>query len=285
MTTTTSDDPGVDHDRTRAALRAAVPRLAGMLRAVGDRDAPSGIPPWTVSDTGVHVSAVYLAYCSAFTGESPDLDRVLPAGISQFRERITAVNAAALALIGSGERGRLGDIVAERGERFLRATEGLAPDAPVATPWYGQHSVLSLATATGLMLNETVLHGLDIARGARLPWTIAPEEARLVLGQTMPAMMPLTLDREKAKGVRIAFDLAIRGGPRLAIVVDGGTATVTRDAPPRTYDCRITAAPTAFLLLSFRRAPMWKLIARGQIRGSGRKPWLAPRLRDLFRSP
>lgn len=42
--------------------------------------------------------------------------------------------------------------------------------------------------------------------------------------------------------------------------------TVTRDAPPRAYDCTITAALTTFLLVSFRRTPIWKAIARGHIR-------------------
>ncbi|MFD0381775.1 hypothetical protein ACFQ2B_03120 [Streptomyces stramineus] len=136
--------------------------------------------------------------------------------------------------------------------------------------------VLTLAAATGLVLSESLLHGLDIARGARLPWTIGPEEARLVIGQSMPAMMPLALDPVRARGVRIAFDLAVRGGPRLAVVIGDGVATVTRDAPPRAYDCRISAAPDAFLLVAFRRAPLWKVIARGGIRAGGRKPWLAP---------
>jgi len=210
---------------------------------------------------------------------------VLPPGDGPFIERITAVNAKAIGLIGRDERMRLGDLVAERGERFLRATDGLAPDTPVATPWYGQHLVLTLATATGLMLSESLIHGLDIARGTRNAWTIGPDEARLALGQTMPTMMPLALDKEKARGVSIAFDLAVKGGLRLAIVVDDGTVTVTRDAPPRTYDCRITAAPTAFLLTCFNRTPSWKTIVRGQMRAGGRKPWLALRLSTLMTSP
>ncbi|MEU7135014.1 maleylpyruvate isomerase N-terminal domain-containing protein [Streptomyces sp. NPDC046261] len=278
-------DPLAEHDRTRAALRAVVPRLAHLMRGVPDLGAPSGVPVWTVGDVGAHVCAAYLAYCSAFTGEFDDWGSVLPPDDGPLTERITAVNAKALGLFGEDERTRLGDFIADHGETFLRVTEGLAPQTPVATPWYGQRMVLTLAAATGLMLSESLLHGLDIARGARLPWTIGPDEARLVLGQSMPTMMPLALDATKARGVSVSFDLAIEGGPRLAIDIRDGQATVVRDAPPRSYDCRITAAPTEFLLISFRRMPIWQAIARGRMRAGGRKPWRAPSLGRLIVSP
>ncbi|MCQ4081697.1 maleylpyruvate isomerase N-terminal domain-containing protein [Streptomyces sp. RB6PN25] len=274
-----------EHEATRAALRAVIPRLAQLLRSIADMDAPSGVPPWTVGDVGAHLRACYLAYCSAFTHEFIDWDRLLPPGDSPLIERITEVNARAVALFGTDQRLHAGDFVAEHGEMFLQATEGLAPDTPVNVPWYGKQLVITLGTATGLVLSESLLHGLDIARGARLPWTIAPGEARLVLGRTMPAMMPLVVNTAKAQGVSIAFDLAITGGPRLAVVVDDGTATVTRDASPRRYDCRIMAAPTPFLLVSYRRMPLWKAIATGRVRAGGRKPWLGPRLAALVSSP
>lgn len=285
MGTVTRFDPVVEHERTRAALGATVSRLVRLLRDLPDLDAASGVPVWTVGDVGAHLGAVYLAYCSLFTDESVDWDGLLPVGDATFAERIAALNAKSVGLFGADERALLGDFVAERAERFLRATEGLAPDTPVAVPWYGEETTLTLAAATGLVLSESLVHGLDIARGARIAWPIGPDEARLVIGQSMPTMIPLTLDAERARGVGIAFDLAIKGGPRLAVVVDGGAATVTRDAPPRAYDCRITADPAAFLLVSFRRTPIWQAIVRGRLRAGGRRPWLAPRLGQLVASP
>ncbi|MGW2186626.1 maleylpyruvate isomerase N-terminal domain-containing protein [Streptomyces sp. NPDC001719] len=278
-------DPVVEHERTRAALRAAVPRLAGLLRDAPDGGAPSGLPGWAVSDVEAHLCAVYLAYCSAFTGEFDGWDDVLPPGDGPFVERITAVNAKAVDVFAEEARAGAGAFVAERGEAFLRVTEGLAPDTPVPTPWYGERIVLTLAAATGLLLSETLVHGLDVARGARLPWVIRPDEARLVIGQAFPTMMPMALDVERARRVRIAFDVALKGGPRLAVVVEDGAATVTRDAAPRAYDCRITAAPVTFLLIGFRRVPLWKAVARGRIRAGGRRPWLATSLTELIASP
>ncbi|MEU7298066.1 maleylpyruvate isomerase N-terminal domain-containing protein [Streptomyces exfoliatus] len=285
MDAVTSFDPVAEHERTRAAFGAVLPRLARLLREVPDMDAPSGVPVWTVGDVGAHLTGAYFAYAAGFTDEPMDWDGIVPQGDGPLGERIAAVNALSVDLLGREERARLHEVVTERGETFLRVTDGLAPDTPVAAPWLGRERTIPLSAATGLMLSESLVHGLDMARGARRPWPIAPDEAGLVIGQSMPTMMPLALDRVKARGVRIGFDLVIKGGPRLAVVVDDGTATVTRDAPPRAYDCRITAAPVAFLLVSFRRTPIWKAMARGGLRAGGRRPWLATRLGELIATP
>ncbi|MFD8011197.1 maleylpyruvate isomerase N-terminal domain-containing protein [Streptomyces sp. NPDC058955] len=289
MGAVTAYDPVAEHERTRVALEAAIGRLVELLGGVADLDVPSGVPVWSVGDVGAHLAAVYLAYGAALpgapAGEGIDWDAVLAGQEGTFGERIAAVNALSVGLVAGPERKRLGAILAERGAAFLRGSAGLAPDTPVPAPWYGPGRTVPLAAATGLMLSETLLHGLDVARGARRPWTLAPEEASLVIGQAMVTMMPLALDTEKARGVRIAFDLALKGGPRLAVVVEDGAATVTRDAAPRPYDCRISAAPVAFLLVSFGRMPIWKAIALGRMRAGGRRPWLATRLSELITAP
>ncbi|MFE5796374.1 maleylpyruvate isomerase family mycothiol-dependent enzyme [Streptomyces sp. NPDC056503] len=286
MSVVSTSDPRAEHERTRAALEAALGRLVEMVGGIDDLEAPSGVPVWSVGDVGAHLAAVYLAYDSAVTDDGGvDWDGLLTGREESFGERIAAVNALSVGLIAGEERKRLGAILAERGAAFLRNSAGLAPDTPVPAPWYGPGRTVPLAAATGLMLSETLVHGLDIARGARRPWPITAAEASLVIGQAMVTMMPLALDAEKAKGVRIAFDLDLKGGPRLAVVVEDGAATVTRDAAPRAYDCRIVAAPATFLLVSFGRTPIWKAIARGRMRAGGRRPWLAPRLSELISAP
>lgn len=282
-------DPVSEHERTRAALAAAIPRLARLLREVPDLDAASGVPRWSVGDVGAHLTSVYLAYGSVVSPDAADIavdwGSVLPSGDLPFVERITAMNDASVAVVDGEGRARLGDLIAERGETFLRITGNLAPDAPVAAPWYGPGPTLTVAVVTGLMLGESLVHGLDMARGAGLPWSIGGDEASLVIGQSMPTMMSLALDTAKARGVRVAFDLVVEGGPRLAVVVDDGAMTVTRDAPPRAYDCRLTVDPAAFLLVSFRRTPIWKAVALGRMRAGGRRPWLAMRLGRLVATP
>lgn len=292
MGAVTAFDPVAEHERTRVVLEAAIGRLVELVGGIGDLEVPSGVPVWSVGDVAAHLAAVYLAYGAAVPGERSgeaaegiDWDAVLDGRDGTFGERIAAVNALSVGLVAGAERQRLGAILADRGAAFLRDSAGLAPDTPVPAPWYGPGRTVPLAAATGLMLSETLVHGLDMARGARKPWSLTSEEASLVIGQAMVTMMPLALDAEKAKGVRVAFDLALKGGPRLAVVVEDGAATVTRDPAPRPYDCRITAAPTAFLLVSFGRMPIWKAIALGRMRAGGRRPWLATRLSELITAP
>ncbi|MGW6413817.1 maleylpyruvate isomerase N-terminal domain-containing protein [Streptomyces sp. NPDC055055] len=285
MGTVTRFDPDVEHLKTRAALADVLPRLVSLLRAVPDRDAASGVPVWTVGDVGAHLASAFLAYGSLARGDdSTAWDGILPPGDGRLDERVTAMNATAIGLFGDDERARLGDLVAEHGAAFLRDTAQLAPDTLVVVPWFRQR--LTLAALTGLLLGESLVHGLDIARGAGLPWAIRPVEATLVLGQAMPTLMSLACDTEKAAGTTLALDLVVKyGGPRLAVVVEDGAMTVTRDAPHRSYDCRLTVAPVTFLLVAFRRTPVWKAVAFGHLRAGGRRPWLATRLPQLIASP
>ncbi|MFJ8039850.1 maleylpyruvate isomerase family mycothiol-dependent enzyme [Kitasatospora sp. NPDC096147] len=282
----TGFDPAREHERTRAALASATARLGRLLDAATDLDVPSGLPGWSVGDTAAHLAAVHLAYSAAASAEPVDWSGLLPAGEDGLlAERIAAVNAGAITLFDAEQRARSGEFIAERTAVFLDGTADQSPETPIATPWYGPDRSLTLAAATGLLLSETLLHGLDIARGTGTAWPIGRDEAALVLGQAIPAMMPLALDHARARGVRRSFDLAFAGGPRLSVVVADGAMTVTRDAPPRAHDCRIAADPVTFLLVSFKRAPMWKAIATGRMRAGGRRPWLATSLSKLVATP
>ncbi|MFJ5234733.1 maleylpyruvate isomerase N-terminal domain-containing protein [Kitasatospora sp. NPDC088391] len=302
-------DPADAHRRTRLALADAVDRVVQLLSSAADLRQRSALPAWTAGEVATHLSAVFLAYCSTVPGQDEmaavDWPAVLPgpaeeapgaggavAVTSELRPTevgfgvwMAEVNARAMTLVGEQVDGRPGAFLTEHGARFLRTTAALDPDTAFPTPWYGPEPRLTVAAATGLLLSECLLHGLDIARAVGLPWPIDPDHARLVLGQAMPTMMPRALDRDLARGVEIAYDLAVRGGPRLQLLISEQKLTVTTGAPPRTPDCRISADPVAFLLVAFHRDPQWKAILRGRLRAGGRRPWLATRLTRLVPAP
>ncbi|MFD8595742.1 maleylpyruvate isomerase family mycothiol-dependent enzyme [Kitasatospora sp. NPDC059646] len=279
-------DPSADHRRTRAALAATAERLVQLLESTRESGARAVLPGWSVADVGAHVAAVFLAYCSSVSNEDTvDWDELLPTADLPFGPRMAVVNGRAVAMLGAQLDGDAAGFLAARTARFLRATADLAPDAPVATPWYGPRPALTVAAATGLLLSECLVHGRDIARATRRPWRIPPDHAALVLGQAMPIMMPLALDRTAARDVDLVLDLTVRGGPRLCLTFRDATLTVTRDTPPRTPDCRVSADPVAFLLVAFHRTPQWRAIALGHLRATGRRPWLATRLTRLIPSP
>jgi hypothetical protein len=84
-------------------------------------------------------------------------------------------------------------------------------------------------------------------------------------------------------GLRVSYELRMRGGRRFRLAFADGAATVT--AAGERADCVITADPVAFLLLGFGRITQWPLIFRGRLRAGGRKPWLALRFGSLLVTP
>ena len=94
---------------------------------------------------------------------------------------------------------------------------------------------------------------------------------------------PQYLRPNRAKGVRLSFELRMRGGPSYRMAVEDGAAVVS--SAGERADCVISADPVAFLLLGYGRIPRWAPVIRGQLRPGGRKPWLATKFGTLLYSP
>jgi uncharacterized protein (TIGR03083 family) len=240
---------------------------------------------WTVGEAAAHLAVVAGAFAAVAAGRP-----VGPAGVApdldDFHERLAQVNARAIAAAaahtGDPARlaGRLGDGIAA----LLRALAERPGEDLVETPWYGRGVRCRLDTLTCLAIGEVVVHGYDLARALRRPWPIDPEHARLVVAGVFPAMVPLLVDREAAAGLHAAYELRVRGGPRLVVRFHDGAASV-EPAAGRPVDCRISADPTALLLFGYGRTGPWGPLARGRLVAGGRRPWLALKYKRLLRNP
>ena len=73
--------------------------------------------------------------------------------------------------IGVLVKGLLTDI-----DEVLRVTEDADPATPLS--WLGDSRV-PLAGVLARLVNELQIHGWDIARALKLPWTVPPEDAAL----------------------------------------------------------------------------------------------------------
>ncbi|MBV8181643.1 MAG: hypothetical protein JO045_23125 [Mycobacterium sp.] len=135
---------------------------------------------------------------------------------------------------------------------------------------------------TCLLLGEQLVHGLDIARAAHLPWSIGRDDALLVIPAVV-ALAPKYLRPSRTKNTEISFELRMRGGCRYRMAITDGTGVVTEAGAKA--DCVITADPVAFLLIGFGRVPQLPQILRGKLRAGGRKPWLAAKFGTLMASP
>jgi hypothetical protein len=272
-----TDDTRRAHEATKDALRAAAGRVGELLSGV-DADAPVPGLAWTAAETAAHMVGELRDYGQALTRHTNGyLTHPNPTEDSPSRMG-ALVNARQLTEVTERNMSRLAVLLENAVLAYLAAAEAAADTAriPIANGL-----MLNPSTMTSLLLGEQVIHGLDIARAAKLRWDIAPRDALLVVPAAL-SVAPQYL-RPSAIAARVSFELRIRGANPYRMAVDRGTAVVTH-AGERS-DCVITADPVAFMLVGFGRISQWSPILRGKLRAGGRKPWLAMKFATLISSP
>jgi len=278
--------------RAQDALRDEVRRVTALLRSVRDPAAPT-VGSWNLAETALHLSQVWLVAPGLAQQDLSGIYDVMPglagtAGDSLIRDIWELAGVTGLGVRSDPERdpGVLADRIEARAEVYFEDCVGRSADE--RRPWLVQGSTVRLSTLTGHLLNETVVHGYDIARAARRGWRIEPAHAAMVLEEfivpVIQALEPRALVSEKAAGVRATYDLHIRGAGRFQFAFDHGELRVVTPSSGGA-DCHISADPVAFLMLTWGRRSQWEAIARGQLMAWGRKPWLGPRFRAFLRNP
>jgi uncharacterized protein (TIGR03083 family) len=266
----------VDEKTPQAALRAATARLATLVRSLKDPQARIPGLQWTVSETAAHVVCELRDY-TGFAAGRPAVDTV--EGARTPSELSAVVNAEQLRTYPERDPVALSAALPEAAEEYLAAVSGRTPDERTIV---SNGLSMTGATMTAALIGEQLLHGWDIAKGARWPWIIPRGEALHVIAGVL-SMVPDYLDRERARGRHISYELRMRGGPRYRVAIDDGSARVT-PAGER-VDCVITADPVAFLLVGYGRVPQLGQVLRGRIMASGRKPWLGFEFGRLITGP
>jgi hypothetical protein len=264
---------------TLTALRGAVARSADLWRRI---DKPDILAPgliWTAAETAAHVVGDLRDYTQALTRHTNGyMTHANPP--TESPSRLSAkVNARHLDEVPERNMQRLADMLEVTADAYLAAATVADPSAQIATP---NGLMIGPPTMATLLLGEQLIHGLDISRTAKLPWPIAAADAFLVIPGVL-AVTPQYLRPNRSTGVRVSFELRMRGGPSYRLAVDGSTAAVT--AAGQQADCVITADPVAFLLLGYGRIGQLAPVLRGQLRAGGRKPWLAVKFGKLLDTP
>jgi uncharacterized protein (TIGR03083 family) len=252
-----------------SALQRAATRTAALLRSVPDPAATAAGLSWTVAETAAHIVGDLRCNTAFLTGER-DADEFLKlaADAKTPGEHSAVVNARLLDEVTTRDVHELADMVVQAAADFADAA-GKQPDGKQVLTANGLPMTVPVMTAA--MLGEQLVHGLDIARAAHVPWPISREDALLVIDGVV-ALMPGYVDAARAAGLHVTYELRFRGGPRYQLRVDGGKATVT--AADGKADCWISADPVAFLLVGYGRVGQWSQVLRGKIISGGRKPWL-----------
>lgn len=262
-----------------ATMRDAAGRFAALLRSPVDPAVAVPGLEWTVGETAAHVLGEFVDYTAYAMGErDPDvpLDRTHGETPS---DRAAAANAAQLERFPERDPKRLADSIEAAAEAWLAAASQRSAGERVRV---NNGVAMTSATMSAALLGEFVVHGWDIAHAAGRPWPIGRVEALRVVDGVL-TLLPEYLDRKRAAGLHVRYELRLRGGPRYLLTVEDGEAVVGA-AGPRA-DCRITADPVAFLLVGFGRVGQWGQIARGRLVASGRRPWLATAFTGLITGP
>jgi uncharacterized protein (TIGR03083 family) len=272
-----AEDTRRTHDRSKDALPAAARRTAELLRRFDNATAPVPGLSWNTAETAAHMVGDLRDYAQALNRHTNGY--MTHANRQESPSRLSAaVNARHLEEVPERNLGHLADQMQDAVTAYLTAAASADDSSTITTP---NGLAIDAPTMTALLLGEQVVHGLDIARAARIRWDIEPRDALLIAPGVL-SIAPQYL-RRSAAAVRASFELRIKGASRYRLAVDGGSAVVT-DAGEKS-DCVITADPVAFLLLGYGRISQWSPIMRGRLRASGRKPWLAMKFATLLESP
>lgn len=252
----------------RPAVAGALKRFTGLVSSV-DPSLQLPTSDWDASDVAAHVLIVA---------------RALEGYLGAEREPVLDITDVP----GSNAR-----VLAERPERDIErlsveleiATAGFFRNSDHATgtdpaSWHGMD--VTVGTVYGIYLGELLLHGRDVALAAGRPWPISRSDATMIF-EGAAAVAHGFLDEEKVQGLRAAYEVTLRGGPRLTFAFADGTLTVTPGSSARP-DCRVSADPRSLVLVVYGRSSQWAQIARGALFAYGRRPWLALRFAGLFKS-
>ncbi len=266
------------HPQSKDALRAAVGRVAQLLRHIEKADVVVPRLEWSAAETAAHMVGELRDYGQALTRHTNGyVTHAIPMKDSPSRMG-AIVNARQLTEITERDTGRLADMLEDAAATYLAAAAAADENAAIPT---ANGLVLAPSTMTSLLLAEQVIHGLDISRAVKTGWDIGSHDALLVIPGAL-SVAPQYL-RSSAAAAQVSFELRIRGANTYRMAVDRGTAIVT-GAGERS-DCVITADPVTFMLLGFGRISQWSPVLRGRLRAGGRKPWLAMKFATLISSP
>jgi uncharacterized protein (TIGR03083 family) len=261
--------PDVELTRTSAldAHARATNAFAGLVRTMPIDPLPVRHLRWDTVDVAAHVLSVMRAYADMARGGAGW--RYIDDGVAE--------NERLLAETPERRPGEIADAITRTGAE-VRELYGAHPGDLVG--WHAGTKA-PVDAVLGVALAELLVHGWDIARALRRPWTITPGDATLAVVGAL-TVAPFFVS-PRADHVRVTYVVRLRTGPVLTAAFTHGTLTVTTGE--ERADCRITADPVTFLLVGTGRLGLWRAVLRRGVRVGGRRPWLGPQLLSLLDFP
>jgi uncharacterized protein (TIGR03083 family) len=279
--------------QSQDALRDEVRRLTTLMRSITDPTIPA-VGGWNIAEVAMHLSQNWMLVAGQARQDVSRYKAVVPgthevAGNSVIPDMWDNADMNERGLKSDTERNLavLADRIEQRAQEYLGECAGHSPDE--LRQWTVEGTTLPLSALTCNLLNETIMHGYDMARAAGRKWRIEPAHAAMVIEQFFVPVMqtcdPQTfVNADKAAGRQATYQVHLRGGGRCNWIFDNGSLTL-EEPSTRPVDCHILADPPAFFMVFWQRQSQWNAIVKGQLLAWGRKPWLGLKFRSLIRSP
>lgn len=247
-----------------------VNRFAEKLVGAPKGDAPVPHLDWSVSELGAHVLSGIRAYTRAITEGVPMWADPRDGGGGN-RALIAATPEREPAEVAEALRPAVTEL-----HHAVRSSTG----RPV--PAWGDIMV-SPVTLVAMHIGDVTVHGWDLDRAIGGGWRITREEAVSTL-TAMFEVIPHFVNETAARGLEVTYEIRLRGGRAWEASFDDGNLEITTGRARRAH-CRMWNDPVAFLLLAYRRVPLWTVAVTGRAVAYGRRPWLAFRFPSLVATP
>jgi hypothetical protein len=244
-----------------------------MIRSLDDLSPLAGNGcTWSIRDVAAHIVVCANFYSEIANGvPSPVVDTPM--------DELGALAASLMSNIPETDPVKMAALLEDSMASYLGLVGGRPGDQMVTWHWGLK---LDLATMTGLLLSEVLLHGYDVACGLGVPWPIDPAQALLCVGACAP-ILPALVNGGAAAGHTAAYGVSLRGGDAMTIRFTDGALSI--EPPGGPVDCEISVDPVAFQLVFTRRLSQSAAIALGLISAGGTRPELAGGFLGLFDWP
>lgn len=270
---------------TRGYLKKTADRFAELAESSDPHARATA--DWSVADTVAHVAT--LTRIGAALVDS-DLDGLPFPGVGRLMEAtivdtVADFNEVLLQQFTERDPRALTPMVRADIDQIWRATETRDPDR--AVPWLGGSEV-PLAGVLAHLLNELQIHGRDIARSTRSPWTVPAREAApffesFLVGVTRHGYGRLLDGHGPAPKGRVTVEFRSEYTTPVMMAMNDGFVTI--EEPVGAPDVRLGFDPTTLNLVLFGRVSRPRAVLTGKVTVRGRRPWVLPAFLRIVRLP
>ncbi|MFD9896167.1 maleylpyruvate isomerase N-terminal domain-containing protein [Amycolatopsis sp. NPDC059027] len=272
-------------DAVRVALPQAGARFADLVTGAPD-PATAVTADWDITQTAAHVGYIALLYTTMVRGTDEPLR--LP-GLAESIARARTDSVAAMNELAFGEYRerdpvRLSENLRADIDEILRESADLDPEKPVS--WLGG-SLVPVAGVLAHLLNELLIHGLDIARAVGVSWPIRSADEALFLelfliGMTRNGVGTL-LDGAVPSPRRIAVEFRSAYTEPVVMALQHGHVTV--EEPDGASDVRLSFDPAVLVPMMFGRIGKLRAVLSRGVVIRGPRPWLLREFLKTVRMP